>query len=93
MYHSQFNILSRKIGALKTEKNRLFDQEGDDTVLTETSNLIDFLEESPEWLRQFDTSVFENMVGRITAEPNGTLRFHLVNGLELPERLKGGCAE
>ena len=93
LYHSQFNILSHKINTLKTEKNRLFDQESDDTALTETSSLIDFLEESPEWLRQFDTGVFENMVTRITAELNGTLRFCLVNGLELHERLKGRCVE
>lgn len=93
LYHSQFNILSRKINTLKSEKNRLFDQEGDDTVLTETSSLIDFLEESPEWLRQFDSGVFENMVGKVMAEPNGTLRFRLVNGLEISEQLKGRCAE
>lgn len=93
LYHSQFNVLSRKIDTLKKEKNRLFDQESDDTVLTETNSLIDFLEESPEWLRQFDSDIFEAMVGRVTAYPDGTLRFRLVNGLELSERLEGGCAE
>ena len=93
LYHSQFNVLSRKIDTLKKEKNRLFDQEGNDTVLTETNSLIDFLGESPEWLRQFDSDIFEAMVGRVTAYPDGTLRFRLVNGLELPERLEGGCAE
>lgn len=93
LYHSQFNALSRKIDTLKKEKNSLFDQESDDTVLTETNSLIDFLVDSPEWLHRFDPDIFEAMVGRVTAYPDGILRFHLVNGLELPEQLESGCAE
>lgn len=90
LYHSQTNGISRKIDDLKAEKNRLFEQEGDDTALTETNSLIDFLEESPEWLPKFDPEVFDCMVERVTAEPGGTLRFRLVNGLELPEPLEKG---
>lgn len=88
LYHTQVNGISQKLEKLKSEKNRLFEQEGDDVVLTETNSLLDFLGDSPEWLPHFEPDVFDSMIERITAEPDGILRFRLMSGLELPEPLE-----
>lgn len=84
VYLTQAGVLNRKIIALKSEKSRLLEQEGDDNTLTETSSLFDFLEDAPDHLDDFDEALFDNIVDMVVAESNDRLRFRLSNGLELP---------
>ena len=84
IFISQSNELTRQIQAAKQEKERLL-ADGDDDTLPRTRELLETLETLPEFLPAFDGEIFTDLVARITAEGDGTLRFRLKNGLELTE--------
>jgi len=84
IFISQSNELARQLRAAKQEKERLLGSEGDDAI-PRTRELMETLETLPEFLPAFDGEIFTDLVDRITAEADGTLRFRLKNGLELTE--------
>jgi DNA invertase Pin-like site-specific DNA recombinase len=85
LFISQTDELGRKIHSLKTEKNKLIEQDEDDRAITDTRNLIELLEDGPERLSHFDEALFDCLVERATAESGERLKFKLINGLELAE--------
>lgn len=88
VFLTQAGTLNQKISALKLEKNRLLEQGGDDSTLTETRSLFDFLKEAPNHLDGFDKGLFDSIVDVVITESNERLRFRLSNGLELPEAIE-----
>ena len=84
IFISQSNELARQLRAAKQEKERLMADADDDTI-PNTQELMETLEVLPEFLPDFDGEIFTDLVDRITAEEDGTLRFRLKNGLELTE--------
>lgn len=88
VFLTQAGTLNRKISALKLEKSRLLEQDRDDSTLTETRSLFDFLEEAPDHLDGFDKGLFDGIVDVVIVESNERLRFRLSNGLELPEAIE-----
>ena len=84
IFISQSNELARQLRAAKQEKDRLLTDTDDDTI-PRTRELMETLESLPEFLPTFDSEIFADLVDRITAEEDGTLRFRLKNGLELAE--------
>ena len=59
--------------------------DGDEQIQT-TEALLDYLEDAP-WLDEVTPELFENLVERITVVSADEVRFRLLNGLELAERL------
>lgn len=49
---------------------------------------MDILESGPDWLEAFDEELFSELVEKIIVEDNGTLRFRLINGLEVTEPIE-----
>lgn len=88
LFLSQTNELNQQIRILKTEKNKLMEQNEDDSTITETQYLIAILEDGPEPLTAFDGTMFESMVELVIAESNQRLKFRLINGLELAETVE-----
>lgn len=88
LFISQTGELNRKIRTLKAEKNKLMETDEDGSVITETKSLIEILEDGPEQLEAFDESLFDNILGVITAESGERLKFKLINGLELAEPIE-----
>lgn len=88
LFISQTDELGRKIRSLKAEKNKLMEQDEDDSAIIETRNLIELLEGGPEHLDHFDESLFDSLVERVTAESGERLKFRLINGLELAEPIE-----
>ena len=84
IFISQSNELARQLRAAKQKKERLL-ADGDDDTLPRTRELLETLDTLPEFLPAFDGEIFTDLVERITAEGDGTLRFWLKNGLELTE--------
>lgn len=84
IFISQSNEFARQLRAAKQEKERLLADEEDDTI-PRTQELMETLETLPEFLPAFDGEIFADLVAKITAEADGTLRFQLKNGLELTE--------
>lgn len=87
IFISQGNELARQITAAKHEKERLINAADDDS-LPKTIELIEILDTLPEYLPEFDGEVFHELVEKVIAESNDSLRFILKNGLELTEKIE-----
>ena len=81
------NKLSEQLRRLKQEKVRLLDTDSDD-LADRTRDLMDALEDGPDFLDGFDAELFDALVERIIVDSNERLRFRLKNGLELTEQIE-----
>ena len=81
------NKLSEQLRRLKQEKARLLDTDSDD-LADRTRDLMDALEDGPDFLDSFDAELFDALVERIIVDSNERLRFKLKNGLELTEQIE-----
>lgn len=62
----------------------MLDATGDKTI-SQTRELVEILENGPDFLDTFDEALFSELVEQIVIESNVTLRFRLFNGLEVQE--------
>ena len=81
------NKLSEQLRRLKQEKARLLDTDSDD-LADRTRDLMDVLEDGPDFLDNFDAELFDALVEKIIVDSNERLRFRLKNGLELLEQIE-----
>ena len=81
------NKLSEQLRRLKQEKARLLDTDSDD-LADHTRDLMDVLEDGPDFLGSFDAELFDALVEKIIVDSNKRLRFRLKNGLELLEQIE-----
>ena len=84
---SSNNKLSEQLRRLKQEKARLLDTDSDD-LADRTRDLMDALEDGPDFLDGFDAELFDALVEKIIVDSNECLRFRLKNGLELTEQIE-----
>ena len=84
---SSNNKLNEQLRRLKQEKARLLDTDSDD-LADRTRDLMDVLEDGPDFLDSFDAELFDALVDKIIVDSNERLRFHLKNGLELLEQIE-----
>ena len=79
IFISRSNQLAERRRELKLQKERTIQQ---------TQDLLDVLESGPDWLDDFDEQLFSDMVEKIVVVDNETLRFRLLNGLEVTEKIE-----
>ena len=84
---SSNNKLNEQLRRLKQEKARLLDTDSDD-LADRTRDLMDALEDGPDFLDSFDAELFDALVEKIIVDSNERLWFRLKNGLELPEQIE-----
>ena len=84
---SSNNKLNEQLRRLKQEKARLLDTDSDD-LADRTRDLMDALEDGPDFLDSFDAELFDALVEKIIVDSNERLRFRLKNGLELTEQIE-----
>ena len=84
---SSNNKLSEHLRRLKQEKARLLDTDSDD-LADRTRDLMDALEDGPDFLDSFDAELFDALVEKIIVDSNEHLRFRLKNSLELTEQIE-----
>ena len=87
IFIAKTNELTKQLQQAKLEKEKLMDAESDMTAL-QTRDLIDILEDGPEFLDSFDAELFAELVEKIIIESNDSVRFCLKNGLELRESIE-----
>ena len=87
IFISRGNLLAERRGEIKRKKEQLLRAEEDRTI-QQTQELLDILESGPDWLGSFDEDLFREMVERITVVDNETLRFRLINGMEVTEHVE-----
>ena len=83
----QSNQLAEQRRDANLKKSRILRSEDDQTV-QRTQELLDILEDGPDLLMTFNEALFSELVETITIQDNSTIRFRLINGLELPEHIE-----
>ena len=87
IFISRSNRLAEQLRTAKQAKNRLMDAEDDQTIIR-TQDLLDILDDGPEFMESFNGELFSEMIDKIIVESNERLRFRLINGLELTETIE-----
>ena len=87
LFISQTDELNKKIRKLKGIKSRLLEEQDADDTLEKTEDLIEILENGPEYISTLKAELLNGMVAKIIAHNNKTIAFELINGLVLKERL------
>ena len=87
IFISRSNQLAERRRELKLQKERILRSEEDHTI-QQTQDLLDVLESGPDWLDAFDEQLFSDMIEKIVVVDNETLRFRLLNGLEVTEKIE-----
>ena len=87
IFISQSNELTEQLRAVKLKKERLLAVDGDNTI-SQTRELMEILDDGPDFLDNFDAELFGELVETIIVESNERIRFRLKNGLELAETIE-----
>lgn len=89
IFISQSNQLARQLCVARQEKERILAAEEDDTI-PKTQELLETLEALPDFLPAFDGDIFTALIEQVIADESDTIRFRLMNGLELTETIERG---
>ena len=87
MFIAQRNELTEQLRAVKLKKERLLAVDGDNTI-SQTRELMEILDDGPDFLDSLDAELFGEFVETIIVESNERIRFRLKNGLELAETIE-----
>ena len=87
IFISRSNQLAQQLRQAKQEKNRIFAAEKDKTM-DKTHEIIEILETGPEFMDNFDAELLCELVDKVIVDSSTQLRFRLINGLELKERIE-----
>ena len=87
IFISQSNELTEQLRSVKLKKERLLAVDGDNTI-AQTRELMEILDDGPDFLDSFDAELFGELVETIIVESNERIRFRLKNGLELAETIE-----
>ena len=83
----QSNELTEQLRTAKRKKESLLAVDGDNTIV-QTRELMEILDDGPDFLDSFDAELFGELVEKIIVESNEQIRFRLKNGLELTETIE-----
>jgi len=87
LYLSQEDEIKQKLVQLRRLRRRQMDVASEDAQIQDTEIMLDYLEDGPEWLEEPCPELFESLVSRIMIVSADTLKFTLLNGLELTEHI------
>ena len=85
---SRLQSIHAKQTELRRERRRLLQNEKLEDVMEALRRTADTVHTGPERLEDFDETLFADLVEKIMAESNTSLRFRLRGGIELTERLR-----
>ena len=85
---SQSNSLSQQLNTAKQKKAKIIEATHDESIFI-TQELIETLDDLPEYLPSFNDEFFDALIDRIDVVGSDTLHFHLKNGLVLTEKTRG----
>ena len=86
---SQADELNRKLRDLRRLRRKVLAATDGDEQIQATEAILDYLE-TAQWQTEVTSDLFENLAERITVVSVEEMKFRLLNGLELPERLVQG---
>ena len=83
---SQTDELNRKLRDLRRLRRKVLAAADGDEQIQSTEAILDYLENA-RWQTEVTPDLFENLVERITVASSDEVKFRLMNGLELTDRL------
>ena len=83
---SQADEMNRKLRDLRRLRRKVMAAADGDALIQSTEAMMDCLE-TAQWQTEVTPELFENLVERITVTSAEEVKFQLLNGLELAERL------
>ena len=83
---SQADALGRRLKDLRRLRRKVLDAADEDQQIQATEAMLNYLE-SAQWQDEVSPDLFETLVDRITLVSAEKVKFRLLNGLELTERL------
>lgn len=83
---SQADEMNRRLRDLRRLRRKVLEAADGDEQIQSTEAMLDYLEIA-QWQTEVTSDLFENLVERITVVSADEVRFRLLNGLELAERL------
>ena len=87
IFIAKTNDIARQLTDAKQKKAKIIEDTHDD-MIPRTQELLDALDDMPEFLPEFDTEAFDALVDKIIVADNGCLLFRLKNSLELKELIR-----
>lgn len=87
LFLSQQDEAERKLKDLRRLRRRILETTEEDSQIQATEEMLDYLEDSPEWLEEADGELFDYLIERLTLVSAGELKITLLNGIELTERM------
>lgn len=87
IFISKTDELKKRLEQEKQNKSRLLRNLHKDATLEETENLLEVLQDAPDYLTQINEELFEVLIEKILVQGTESIEFVLKNGLVLVERL------
>ena len=87
LYLSQGDEIEQRLRTLRRLRRSILDAASEDAQIQDTEIMLDCLEDGPQWLEEPSSELFEALVRRIVIISADTLKFTLLNGLELTEHI------
>lgn len=81
------NELTKQLHELKVQKDALLYSERD-VVIAQTQAVIDIIANGPEFLEEFDSELFGELITKVIVRNNTCIEFELKNGLRFTERIE-----
>lgn len=88
LFLSQQDEVERKLKDLRRLRRRIMETAQEDGQIQATEGMLDYLEESPEWVETANGELFEYLIDRLILVSPEELRIRLLNGLELTEHME-----
>lgn len=88
LYLSQQDEIEYKLRQLRKLRRGILDAAGNDTQIQDTVCMVEYLEDGPAWLSEPIPELFESLVRKIVLVSADTVKFTLLNGLELTEHME-----
>ena len=88
LYLSQTGEIDFKLRELRRLRRRIMESTGEDKQIKSTEAMLDYLEDSPEYMRKLSEELFESLMANITILSETEMNINLYNGLMLKETME-----
>ncbi len=88
LYLSQVGEIDFKLRELRGQRRRILEASGEDRQIKATEAMLDYLEDSPEYLEAVTEDILEVLIDKIIVVSAEQLKIRLHNGLELIETIE-----
>jgi site-specific DNA recombinase len=88
LYLSQTGEIDFKLRELRRQRRRIMESTGEDKQIKATEAMLDYLEDSPEYMRELSEGLFESLMANITILSETEMNINLNNGLILKETME-----